>query len=199
MKLIRSHQARSMPWKNGGGVTHEFATFPEGAGLADFGWRISMAEVAADGPFSAFPGIDRTLALMAGQGIALTVDGAETTVDAGHPMLSFDGGAASFGRLLDGPMLDLNIMTRRGHWLHALRLLETRGAPVEVTGFAVICRSGRIAVRAVDGVWELGPRDCLIAGEAPDAPDTLTVDGTGTAYVLDLEKVEGAGTPENRR
>ena len=50
-----------MPWKNGGGETAEIAVSPPGAALDDFDWRLSMARVETDGPFSAFPGIDRTL------------------------------------------------------------------------------------------------------------------------------------------
>ncbi len=44
-----------MPWKNGGGETAEIAVFPPSADLSEFGWRISMATVSSDGPFSAFP------------------------------------------------------------------------------------------------------------------------------------------------
>jgi environmental stress-induced protein Ves len=47
-----------MPWKNGGGETTEIAVFPDGAGLSDFDWRVSMARVDGDGPFSSFPGIE---------------------------------------------------------------------------------------------------------------------------------------------
>ncbi|MBM7325185.1 HutD family protein, partial [Agrobacterium sp. S2] len=49
-----------MPWKNGGGVTTEIIVHPAKASMADFDWRISMANVAQDGPFSIFPGVDRT-------------------------------------------------------------------------------------------------------------------------------------------
>ena len=46
---------------------------PEGASLDTFDWRISMARVASDGPFSEFPGIDRTLAVVEGSGMVLTI------------------------------------------------------------------------------------------------------------------------------
>jgi len=61
MRIIRAADCLVMPWKNGGGTTTEIAVAPEGASLNDFDWRISMAHVGADGPFSSFPGIDRTL------------------------------------------------------------------------------------------------------------------------------------------
>ena len=61
MRILRAPDYRVMPWKNGGGTTTEVAVSPEGAGLDHFDWRISMARVEQDGPFSTFPGIDRTL------------------------------------------------------------------------------------------------------------------------------------------
>ena len=67
MKIIRARDCRTTPWKNGGGSTTEIAVEPSGASLDTFAWRISVARVAADGPFSEFPGIDRTLAVLAQQ------------------------------------------------------------------------------------------------------------------------------------
>ncbi len=78
-----------MPWKNGGGETVEIAVFPEGAGFKDFGWRISLASVASDGPFSAFPGIDRTLTVIDGVGIDLVVDGVAHRLVPGSPRCPF--------------------------------------------------------------------------------------------------------------
>ncbi|TIN81446.1 MAG: HutD family protein, partial [Mesorhizobium sp.] len=71
MRILRAAEYRSMPWKNGGGVTTEIAVSPSGAGLDDFDWRVSMARVELSGPFSQFAGIDRTLAVLEGEGIVL--------------------------------------------------------------------------------------------------------------------------------
>ncbi len=38
-----------MPWKNGGGVTTEICVSPPSGA---FDWRVSIATVNADGPFS---------------------------------------------------------------------------------------------------------------------------------------------------
>ncbi len=72
MRMIRSSDYRRMPWKNGGGETVEIAIAPAGASLDAFDWRISMACVASSGPFSRLPGIDRTLAVLAGPASAST-------------------------------------------------------------------------------------------------------------------------------
>lgn len=124
MRLVRRGEARATPWKNGGGVTYELAAFPEGAGFDDFLWRLSMAEVASDGPFSAFPGVDRTLTLLDGAGIALDFSGRAATLAPGAAPFSFPGEAAVIGRLLGGPILDLNMMTRRGRVSHHVRVLR---------------------------------------------------------------------------
>ena len=79
MRLIREKSYRRQPWKNGGGETIEIAVFPAGASVDDFDWRISMALVATDGPFSTFSGIDRTLTILDGQGIDLFVEGQPPT------------------------------------------------------------------------------------------------------------------------
>lgn len=73
MQVIRARDCRTTRWKNGGGSTTEIAIEPANASLEDFDWRISMAVVASDGPFSSFPGIDRTLTVIQGNGLILTV------------------------------------------------------------------------------------------------------------------------------
>src|SRR5512147_1621544 len=72
VRVLGPADYRTMPWKNGGGRTTEIAAAPRGADLAGFTWRISVAELERDGPFSAFPGVDRTLVLLAGNGMRLT-------------------------------------------------------------------------------------------------------------------------------
>jgi environmental stress-induced protein Ves len=65
-----------MPWANGGGSTRQVAIDPPGATLAGaFRWRVSIAQIASDGPFSRLPGIDRAMWLVRGNGVRLDVDG----------------------------------------------------------------------------------------------------------------------------
>ena len=119
----------AMPWKNGGGSTVELAISPADAGLEeDFAWRISTAQVAMDGAFSSFPGIDRSLAVLAGNGVCLQrADGQRETLLSGGAIAVFAGEEAIDAQLLDGPITDLNLMTRRGVWRHELQLLEWQG------------------------------------------------------------------------
>ena len=75
MRILRAADYRVMPWKNGGGTTTEITVSPDGSGLDDFDWRVSMARVASSGPFSGFAGVDRTLAVLEGEGIVLDIAG----------------------------------------------------------------------------------------------------------------------------
>jgi environmental stress-induced protein Ves len=115
-----------MPWKNGGGSTTELAIFPAGATLADFDWRISSASVAADGPFSVFEGLDRSLALLQGGPMDLMLDGAKRhSLPPDGTVFCFAGERAVSATLPAGPVVDLNVMTRRAGWSHKLlRLAE---------------------------------------------------------------------------
>ncbi|MEH2561487.1 HutD/Ves family protein [Bradyrhizobium sp. AZCC 2289] len=122
MKIIRAGSCRTTPWKNGGGSTTEIVAEPPGASLDDFDWRISMARVAADGPFSEFAGIDRTLAVINGKGLMLTIGGnAPIRLERGSDPISFAGDFRTSARLTAGEITDLNVMTRRSRFSHRLR------------------------------------------------------------------------------
>ncbi|HOO88381.1 MAG TPA: HutD family protein, partial [Synergistales bacterium] len=79
MRVIRRTPPdyRTMPWKNGGGITHEMFIYPEDATLQEeeFLWRLSSANVGESGPFSTFPGYDRVLFFLSGNALDLTVNG----------------------------------------------------------------------------------------------------------------------------
>lgn len=139
MKIARRAGHRRMAWKNGQGLTEEVAAFPEGSGTDSFDWRLSIAHIGADGPFSVFAGIDRTIALLDGPGLALDLPGGrltELTLD-GAPF-SFPGDWHISSRNLGGPTIDFNVMTRRGRCTHKVGQLKL--APGE-------------ALAAPDSVW----------------------------------------------
>lgn len=101
------------PWKNGGGTTSEVASFPPGATLDTFQWRVSIARVERGGPFSIFPGIDRTIALLDGR-MTLTIEGKGLVeLSAESQPLEFPGDTATSAEVGE-PVTDLNVMTRRG-------------------------------------------------------------------------------------
>ncbi|MET0307631.1 MAG: HutD family protein [Sphingomonas sp.] len=118
------------PWRNGGGETTEVAIFPESAGLDDFDWRVSVARIDSDGPFSSFPGIDRTLVLLSGGPVVLTAPDWEQALSEGSPPIVFDGADAVVARI-SAQSTDLNVMSRRDRCHHVLHLLKL---PQTLTG-----------------------------------------------------------------
>lgn len=105
--------AAATPWKNGGGLTRELLRWPPGPAQA---WqlRISVAEVAQSGPFSAYPGVARWFCVLQGAGVVLRFgDEPPATLTPDSPALHFDGALAPGCELVDGPTLDLNLMAQQ--------------------------------------------------------------------------------------
>jgi uncharacterized protein len=123
MRLLPAADRTWVPWRNGGGVTSDVASGPDGD--VAFGWRVSIARIERDGPFSAFAGIDRTLVLLEGGPLTLIGPGWRHSLTTGG-QLAFDG-AEPVSAIIAAPSIDLNVMTRRGAWTHAL------GEPGDVT------------------------------------------------------------------
>ncbi|MEU9046278.1 MULTISPECIES: HutD family protein [unclassified Kitasatospora] len=162
-QVLRASERPAMAWLNGGGVTREVAGFPAGSGLDAFDWRVSLADVASAGPFSPFPGIDRVITLVDGAGMALTVDGVEQLVDTPFRPFPFSGDATTDCRLLAGPVVDFNVMTRRGR-VEAAVDLATAPAVVEVSAGStvlLVCLTGSAVIEGVEAV-ELARYDAAL-------------------------------------
>lgn len=124
--VLRAAQRAAVPWKNGGGLTREVAVHPRGSDFASFDWRVSIAEIAAPGPFSVFPDIDRRMVVLAGR-LTLAIDGSvPLTLTTESPAVAFAGDVAAFAEPHGGPVVDLNVMTRRGRCTAELTRLEIR-------------------------------------------------------------------------
>ncbi|MQS15322.1 HutD family protein [Streptomyces kaniharaensis] len=179
IQILRASERPATAWLNGGGVTREVAGFPAGAGLDAFDWRVSLADVAAAGPFSEFPGIDRVITLVEGPGMVLTVDGTEHHVDAPYRPFAFSGEAATDCRLLAGPVVDFNVMTRRGKVTAHLDLVT---APVSADvppggAVLVVCLAGSTTIEAtVEGTVEAA------AATALEASAEISADSTEPAH-----------------
>ncbi|MDK1375181.1 MULTISPECIES: HutD family protein [unclassified Sinorhizobium] len=188
MKILRSNEYRRMPWKNGGGETVEIAVSPERASLSDFDWRISMATVASDGSFSSFPGIDRTLSILEGAGMTLAIEGRQpkllTVADA---PLSFPAEAPTSATLRDGPVIDLNVMTRRGVLKHRVRRLHVEGSQSlesHARELIVFCHRGSVTL-ATEGVTAtLHALDAAILVQP--LPLTLTAEIASGLFLVEI-------------
>jgi len=106
---IRADDVAPQPWRNGGGTTRELLAWPD---AGDWRVRVSVADIASDGPFSVYAGVRRWFAVLKGAGVELTIDGEPRRVTRNDAPLGFAGDAVTQCRLLDGPTRDLNLMLR---------------------------------------------------------------------------------------
>jgi uncharacterized protein len=162
---------RGVPWKNGGGITREVVASPTGAGLDRFDWRISTAEVRTAGPFSAFSGIERTLCILEGT-LSLAIAGRTAILlSADSAPFEFAGDDPAHGAPLDGPVVDLNVMARRGSFNARVQRLQAGAAVKICTDTTVLFALGVLTVAAGGRAWVLtrgdalrffGPGDCCL-------------------------------------
>ncbi len=179
IRLLKAADRTAVPWKNGGGVTRDVIVSPAGATLDTFDWRISIAEIASDGPFSRFPGIDRKLAVLQGK-VELTVEGrAPVMLDPLAPALDFPGEAAVANRLVDGPSMDLNVMIRRGRFSSRLSR-QSAAKPGLRARTIVIVALNRMTITSGNRAIAMVTLDALlIEGSA-----SLTIGPKGADYYL---------------
>ena len=178
------------PWRNGGGVTRLVASgnlqiassrvgaTETGSAADDWDWRVSIADINVDGPFSVFPGVHRQLTLLEGEGLALhaedtALEGAQQAWRASQvgDVLDFAGDARVRAQLLGGPVRVWNLMLRgdalRGH-VQALRYNDASWVQPFTAGDAtavfVYVPCGELALRGsnhADGVADIS----LAAGQ----------------------------------
>jgi environmental stress-induced protein Ves len=139
--LFDRQQLRAMPWKNGGGVTREIVCQPPGAGMDSFDWRVSIAHISSDGPFSRFEHVDRVITLLEGAGVRLhSSDGTlDHRLDTPWLPFAFPGEAAVQGDLIAGDCHDFNVMTRRGRCrARVVVYREAWSLPVTAAGLVMV-------------------------------------------------------------
>ncbi|MCK7625816.1 HutD family protein [Streptomyces sp. RS10V-4] len=194
MRILRAAARTAVPWRNGGGLTREVAAHPPGAGWDAFAWRVSLAEVTRDGPYSPLPGVHRILTVVEGAGLELTVDGTVHHLPGRYRPFGFPGAAATGSRLLGGPVVNLNVMVRAG---------RTAADVALVRGSREVAGPGTAVVVALDGATWLGPAaageeavrlaryDAAVLEGAPDAAAPVVVRTSGTAALICLSDVNG--------
>lgn len=169
MRIVKPDICDRMPWLNGGGETIELAISPHGANFSSFGWRLSAARVAKDGPFSYLSGIDRTLVVTSGHGLIVkTPDACSMTLALGDRPWEFPGELAVEASLVDGPVEDLNVMTRRGQFAHKMQIKHAL-REIEVanqTGVSIFSLPDcKAIIETADGCGTLDRGDFLILEE----------------------------------
>jgi environmental stress-induced protein Ves len=110
MRVQRFGDHRAMPWANGMGTSFEIASDRDASN--HWSWRVAIAPVVEDGPFSSLAGVDRELVVIEGNGMMLDIDG-KSFECLPRQVVQFSGDAITHARLVDGQVVDLGLMTVR--------------------------------------------------------------------------------------
>jgi environmental stress-induced protein Ves len=126
--------------------------------MDDFLWRASVAEVDSAAPFSAFPGIDRSIVLLDGEGFTMALDDGRThALTEPFAPFAFPGEAQVTVKLAGGPTRDFNLMVRRGRLRGRVEVWrEPAQATLQPHTVLLYCARGQLRL---DG-------DVLSAGDA---------------------------------
>lgn len=119
---LKDSEAKLMPWKNGGGETHELYRLSSHDNSDEFILRISKATVHQSGPFSEFPHIDRILCLVSGQGMILTFKTHTVSMNTSNSPLYFKGEESVDCQLVNGTCIDFNVMVDRRYGRASLEI-----------------------------------------------------------------------------
>lgn len=188
LRVLRREAHRAMPWKNGGGATLEVASWPPGASLDDFGWRVSFAFVDESGPFSRFPGVDRVIALARGACLVLSVQGLDVPLTPFTPFAF--AGENEVACTVHGSTVDINLMTRRGYFegevaMHHLACSTLVVEPKRGASDSLIALlEGEMTALSAGGASVgLSPFDVLRHDAA------IALSGTGVVAVIDVRSL----------
>jgi uncharacterized protein len=186
VKILRAANYRTMPWKNGMGSTTEIAISPADAKLDDFDWRVSMAQVASDGPFSSFAAIERTLLVLEGNGLDLSV-AKQTTVRIDRGTIhSFPGDQPTSATLVDGPIVDLNVMSRRNIVNHDVQRIKLTGRQDFIVSAQTILvvEHGQLEVVAPELSAVLDTRDAVLV---ETSTSTLALNAGKVTHIIAIQ------------
>ncbi len=179
LRILRASSYVSTAWKNGGGLTELVAI----AADEPPAWRVSIASIERDGPFSDFSGYDRTIVSLSGNGPTLAFASGDERALVTLSPFAFRGEAQVVARLSDGPVRDFNVMTLRATRTHRATTIGfgENGVPIDagdVCGFLYVA-NGTVAID--DLTAETGDTFRLDAGACTVA---RSIAGPATAILV---------------
>ena len=168
-----------MPWANGRGTSYEIASDRNEAG--EWTWRLAMAPVNEDGPFSRIECVNRSLAVVEGAGMLLSVDRKKLQC---LPMqvVRFRGDAITEATLTDGPIMDINMMVRRKEADGEMAIISDAGLLNGAN--IVVAIGGTTQVKCGDAIIDLERHDSLLECDA----ETVSLVG-GTVCVISAKRL----------
>jgi environmental stress-induced protein Ves len=190
MRIIRQSAFKSVPWKNGGGVTHEALRVPESGD--SFSFRVSVARIDASGAFSDFAGYRRTMVLLRGDGLVLRfANGDARELARAGDAVQFDGAVPVVCELSSGPCTDLNLMVSSAlpaEHAAARRFEGPLSLPADVKGTTLIFPiDAPLEVHAGNDAAKLEPWDLAVFEHEAGAPSRILSAAAGAlAFVATL-------------
>jgi environmental stress-induced protein Ves len=176
---------REEPWANGAGITRVVLRRPDSDA-----WRVrvSVARVAAEGPFSELSDTRRVLVPLDAPMVLRFADGDARAVPRLHPV-RFAGAPAPTGQLPAGPTRDFNLMLRDGARGEVFARRRSGATVLPATADAnwlVYLDSGRVTAHA-----GTAPACTLTAGDAVRVvmaaePPRITLEGSGQILLVKL-------------
>ena len=168
-----------MPWANGRGTSYESASDRNEAG--EWTWRLAMAPVNEDGPFSRIECVNRFLVVVDGAGMLLSVDRKKLQC---LPMqvVRFRGDAITEATLTDGPIMDINLMVRRKEAEGEMAIISDAGL---LHGASIVVAIGGSAqVKCGDSIIDLERHDSILECDA----ETVSL-VSGTVCVVSVKRL----------
>lgn len=154
------------PWANGRGTTVELLRVEREGALQ---LRLSMAMVVENGPFSVFPGLERSLTVISGPGFRLKGRGIDLRCDALVPV-AFPGDVPVRAVATKGQQSnDFNVMTAR-HLAKPVVTLEHDGSLLPAASTLALFALGEVTVNGLALQRDdlvLTDQEVLIAGRWP--------------------------------
>jgi len=189
-RVLPAHLYRRERWKNQRGWTREIARSPA---QDEWNWRLSIAEIEEDAPFSRFDGIDRELVLLSGNGLRLRFDdGTVEELLPPHDRVRFAGERSVQGELVDGPTQDFNLMWRRdalGAQLWHRPLVGPMVMFVEPGSvWAVHLLAGQARFADASGLPALAMADTALLVAPGAARERFVLDGGGEVLLVRLQQ-----------
>ncbi|MGA0080381.1 MAG: HutD family protein [Ilumatobacteraceae bacterium] len=161
MKIQRNSEHVAMPWANGRGTSYEIAS--DRGSDDQWSWRLAMAPVNEDGPFSRIDCVNRSLVVVEGAGMVLSVDRKKLQC-APLQVVQFRGEAVTDAILLDGPITDINLMIRRNDADGELRIVHQPGALASAS--IIVAVNGPARVQCDETLTMLERHDAMLECDA---------------------------------
>lgn len=162
IRLVPAGAYFRTPWKNGGGWSLEIASANDEAGIV---WRVGLADIECNGPFSEYAGILRWFSIVTGAGVQLAFPESSVQVRRNETH-AFPGTPAPGCALIEGPSRAFNLLMREGFGTAASAVVGG-GPEIDIAPARVLM------VHALQGIWRLGeitvPTGDTLIGESVGA------------------------------